>query len=76
MMINIEYVLRKLRNGGVAIILTALYLMVARPRNILIFLIPYSGNPAMLGGVLVVIGVISAVIGTALKRITLYRETG
>jgi len=72
-MINVEktldYVARNLRNGGVAIILTAMYLMAARPRNILVLLTPYSGDPVILGSVLVVIGVLSTTLGYALRRI-------
>jgi len=69
MMINVEYVARNLRNGGVTIILTALYLIAARPRNILIFLIPYSGDPATLGSVLIVIGLLFTAMGYAMRKI-------
>lgn len=72
MMINVEktleYVARNLRNGGVAIIVTAMYLMAARPRNILVLLTPYSGDPVVLGSVFVVIGVLSTTLGYALRR--------
>ena len=73
MMINVEktldYVARNLRNGGVAIIVTAMYLMAARPSKILVLLTPYSGDPVVLGSVLVVIGVLSTTLGYALRRL-------
>ena len=61
------FVSRNLRYGGIALILTAAIIAVARPEEIIVLLTPYSGEPMMLSSILVMMGVLSSILGYALK---------
>jgi hypothetical protein len=59
---------RNLRIGGAAVIATAAYIVVARPSNINLFLLPYTGDPLVLGGILVLVGGLVTALGYSLKN--------
>ena len=62
------YVSRNLRYGGIALILTAVLITVGNPREVIVMLSPYSGDPMILSSILVMMGVLSTMFGYALKR--------
>ena len=62
------YVSRNLRYGGLALTLTAAFIATARPSRIIVLLTPYSGDLLVLSGVLVLMGVLSSMLGYAIKR--------
>ncbi len=62
------FVSRNLRYGGIALTLTAALIAFAKPGEIIILLTPYSGDPMMLSSILVMMGVLSTMLGYALKR--------
>lgn len=62
------YVSRNLRYGGIALTLIAALVAVAKPSEIIILLTPYGGDPMMLSSILVMMGVLSTMLGYALKR--------
>jgi hypothetical protein len=62
------YISRNLRYGGLALTLTAAFIATARPSRIIVLLTPYSGDPVVLSGVLVMMGVLSSMLGYAIKR--------
>lgn len=59
---------KNLSYGGIALIITAAYILYAQPSNINVFLAPYTGEPSILGGVLVCIGGLESAIGFVLKN--------
>jgi hypothetical protein len=62
------YISRNLRYGGLALTLTAAFIATARPSRIIVLLTPYGGDPVVLSGVLVMMGVLSSMLGYAIKR--------
>ena len=67
---GVAYVSRNLRYEGAALTLTAAFIAVVRPSKIFFLLAPYRGDPVMLSGFLVVMGVLSTMLGYALRRIS------
>lgn len=67
---TLVYLARNMTYGGVVVIITALYLVAAEPRNILVLWSPYNGDRVLLSGVLVLLGSLSALLGYALRRIS------
>ena len=61
------FVSRNLRYGGLALIITAAYIVAVNPSKIAVLLTPFSGNPMILGGVMTVVGVLSTLIGYKIK---------
>ena len=61
------FVSRNPRYGGLALIITATYIVIANPSKITVLLTPFSGNPIILGGVMTVVGVLSTLIGYKIK---------
>lgn len=59
---------RNLRIGGAALIATATYIAVARPSTINVFLSPYTGDPVVLGGVMVLVGGLATALGYVFKN--------
>ena len=65
---SLDFASRNLRYGGVALTITAAYIAVARPSTITILLTPFSGDSVILGKVLALTGILSTVLGYALKK--------
>ena len=62
------FVSRNLMLGGIALVLTAVLIAAGNPREIIVILTPYRGNPMMLSIILAMMGVLSTTFGYALKR--------
>jgi len=64
----LTYASRNLRYGGVAFIITAVFITYARPDNLILFLTPYTGDSSFLGGVMVTLGGLAILLGYSIKR--------
>ena len=62
------FVSRNLRYGGIALVLTAALIATGKPSEIIVFLVPYGGDPILLSSILGMMGVLSTMFGYALKR--------
>lgn len=65
-----EYASSTLRWLGLALLVTALLIWAANPREIIVFLAPYTGSRVMLTRMLTFSGVQSIIVGYALGRVT------
>ena len=59
---------RNLSYGGAVFILTAAYIMYAQPSNLVVGLSSYTGNPLVLGGVMMANGVLASLLGYSVRR--------
>jgi hypothetical protein len=59
---------KNLQYGGLAFLITAAYILYAKPENIVILLAPYSGDPVSLGSVMVFVGGLASILGYTLKK--------
>ena len=71
----IDYASRNLQYGGIAMMITAAYIITWRPSNIILLLTPYTGDTVLLCGALAVIGGIALVLGYYLKRWRVCRQS-
>jgi len=65
----LAFAARNLSYGGVALIITAAYIVYVQPNHINVFLAPYTGDPIQLGGVLVLLGGLVSAFGFVLKNL-------
>ena len=66
---GLDFLSRNLGLGGLALILTAGLIYYGKPENIFVLTTRYIGDPLALSSVLAIIGVLSAALGYALRRI-------
>ena len=69
-MINnvLDYASRNLQYGGIALMITAAYIITWRPSNVILLFAPYIGDPVLLCSALALIGGIASILGYSLKR--------
>lgn len=65
----LAFAARNLSYGGVALLITAAYIVYVQPNHINVFLAPYTGDPIQLGGVLVLLGGLVSAFGFVLKNL-------
>lgn len=64
----LDYASRNLQYGGIAMMITAVYIITWRPSNVILLLTPYTGDTVLLCSALMLIGGIASVLGYSLKR--------
>jgi len=64
----LDFASRNLRYGGIVFIVTAAYIIYAKPENLTVFLTPYTGSPVLLGNIMILFGGFASILGFTLKR--------
>ena len=54
--------------GGVALVLTAIFIATGSPKNLIVFMTPYSGNQVVFSRILVMMGCLASMIGYAIRK--------
>lgn len=54
--------------GGVALVLTAIFTATGSPRNLIVFMTPYSGDQVVFSRILAMSGSLASMLGYAMRK--------
>ena len=54
--------------GGVALVLTAIFIATGSPKNLIVFMTPYSGNQVVFSRILAMMGCLASMLGYAIRK--------
>ena len=54
--------------GGVALVLTAIFIATGSPKNLIVFMTPYSGNQVVFSRILAMMGCLASMLGYAIGK--------
>ena len=54
--------------GGVALVLTAIFIATGSPKNLIVFMTPYSGDQVVFNWILAMIGCLASMLGYAIRK--------
>ena len=54
--------------GGVALVLTAIFIATGSPKNLIVFMTPYSGDQVVFSWILIMIGCLASMLGYAIRK--------
>ena len=54
--------------GGVALVLTAIFIATGSPKNLIVFMTPYSGDQVVFSLILAMIGCLASMLGYAMRK--------
>ena len=54
--------------GGVALVLTAIFIATGSPKNLIVFMTPYSGDQVVFSRILAMIGYLASMLGYAIRK--------
>ena len=54
--------------GGVALVLTAIFIATGSPKNLIVFMTPYSGDQVVFSWILAMIGCLASMLGYAMRK--------
>ncbi|MES0325265.1 MAG: hypothetical protein ABUK18_05230 [Candidatus Bathyarchaeia archaeon] len=54
--------------GGVALVLTAIFIATGSPKNLIVFMTSYSGNQVVFSRILAMMGCLASMLGYAIRK--------
>ena len=54
--------------GGVALVLTAIFIATGSPKNLIVFMTPYSGNQVVFSRILAMMECLASLLGYAIRK--------
>lgn len=54
--------------GGVAFVLTAIFIVTGSPKNLIVFMTPYSGNQVVFSRILAMMECLASLLGYAIRK--------
>ncbi len=54
--------------GGVALVLTAIFIATGNPKNLIVFMTPYSGNQVVFSKILAMMGCLASMLGYVIRK--------
>ena len=54
--------------GGVALVLTSIFIATGSPKNLIVFITPYSGNQVVFSWILAMMGALASMLGYAMRK--------
>ena len=54
--------------GGVAFVLMAIFIVTGSPKNLIVFMTPYSGNQVVFSRILAMMGCLASMLGYAIRK--------
>jgi len=57
-----------LRWGGVALVLTTIFIATGSPKNLIVFMTPYSGNQVVFSRILAMMECLASLLGYAIRK--------
>ena len=54
--------------GGVAFVLTSIFIATGSPKNLIVFMTPYSGNQVVFSRILAMMGCLASMLGYAIRK--------
>ena len=54
--------------GGVALVLTAIFIATGSPKNLIVFMTPYSGNQVVFSRILAMMCCLASMLGYAIRK--------